>query len=127
MSEKSEIVRRLTEHLNETGEPGPIDLYAEGLEFRDRGGAASPENYAGSEGVRTFNRSVREAWDSIRAEVIEETERGDWIVVAFRFHLRSHAGVELVEDEGWAYEIRDGKVQRIEQHGSFEEALAAVG
>ena len=126
MSEKSEIIRRLTDHLNENLVPGPLELYAEDLEFQTRGLGASRETFTGRDGLLDATRGFRDVWESLRSEIVEEAERGDWIVVAFRIHLRSHAGVELAEDEGWAYRIVDGKVQRIEQHPSFEEALAAV-
>ena len=44
-----------------------------------------------------------------------------------RIELQSHEGVELEVDEAWVYWLRDGKLTRIEQHGSREEALEAAG
>ena len=44
-----------------------------------------------------------------------------------RIELRSHAGVELEVEEAWAYWLRDGKLIRIEQHGTREKALEAAG
>jgi hypothetical protein len=44
-----------------------------------------------------------------------------------RWHLRGRSGVELDEVEGWVTCIRDGKITRIEQHGSKVEALEAAG
>jgi hypothetical protein len=35
--------------------------------------------------------------------------------------------VELEVDEGWATWLRNGKITRIEQHGTKQEALEAAG
>jgi len=49
------------------------------------------------------------------------------IGAVLHIQVRSHSGVELDLDQAWAYWIRNGKIWRIEQHGSKQEALEAVG
>jgi ketosteroid isomerase-like protein len=70
---------------------------------------------------------LREVWADLRGEISEVIEADDAVVSVIRWRVRGHSGVELEVVEGWATWIRDGKITRIEQHGSKEEALEAAG
>jgi hypothetical protein len=43
------------------------------------------------------------------------------------FHLRAQSGVELDVEEAWVYWVRNGKIWRMKQHASKQEALEAAG
>jgi ketosteroid isomerase-like protein len=68
---------------------------------------------------------MRSVWADFKAEDIAASE--DRVVSVIRWHLRAQSGVELEEVEGWATWLADGKITRIEQHGTKEEALKAAG
>ena len=127
MSEENlEIVRRAISHLNETGEP-EWGLYDPELVWTTRPDGPAHFSYRGLEGLRRGTGSMRAVWARIRGEIEENIASGDRVVSVIRWQLRAKSGVELEEVEGWATWIRDGKIVRIEQHGSKEEALEAAG
>ena len=70
---------------------------------------------------------MRQVWAKLHGEILEVVDSGEVVVSVIRWHLRGRSGVELDEVEGWVTWIRDGKITRIEQHGSRAEALEAAG
>jgi ketosteroid isomerase-like protein len=69
----------------------------------------------------------REAWASTTFEAEEFIPKNDAVVVPLLFHLRAQSGVELDVEEAWVYWVRNGKIWRMEQHASKQEALEAAG
>jgi ketosteroid isomerase-like protein len=124
--ENIEIVRQAIGHLNETGEPD-WGLYDPELVWTTRGDAPAHMTYHGLDGLRRGIESMRSVWAEFKAEIEEVTAGDDRVVSVLRWQLRAQSGVELEEVEGWASWLRDGKIIRIEQHGSKEEALEAAG
>jgi ketosteroid isomerase-like protein len=127
MSEENvEIVRRAIRHLNETGEP-EWDLYDADLVWTTRPDGPAHFTYRGLEGLQRGNASLRTVWAEVTGEIEEITASDDRVVSVIRWRLRGRSGVELEEVEGWATWLRDGKITRIEQHGSKKDALEAAG
>jgi ketosteroid isomerase-like protein len=120
------IVRQAIRHLNETGEPD-WDLYDAELVWTSRPDGPAHITYRGLDGLRRGVASMRGVWAEFKAEIEEITASEDRVVSVLRWHLRAQSGVELEEVEGWASWLRDGKITRIEQHGSKREALEATG
>jgi ketosteroid isomerase-like protein len=123
--EDVEIVRRAVNHLSETGEPD-WDLYDPDLVWTTRPDGPAQYTYRGLDGLRRGSESLRAVWTEVRGEILEVVEPGDAVVSVIRWHLRAHSGVELDVVEGWVTWVRDGRIARIEQHGSKEEALEAA-
>jgi ketosteroid isomerase-like protein len=127
MSQKDvDVVRRSGEHLSNTGELAP-ECYDPEVEFTLMPAAPLQKTYKGLSGLQQSLASVQEAWASIRWEAREFVDSDDVVVAVWHYTVRSHAGVELELDQGWAYWMRNGKIWRMEQHGSKEEALEAAG
>jgi ketosteroid isomerase-like protein len=128
VSEKENIaiVRDAIRHLDETGEPD-WELYDADLVWTSRPDGPAHVTYRGLEGLRQGLKSMRSVWAEFKPEVVEVTAARERVVSVIRWHLRARSGVELEEVEGWATWLRDGKITRIEQHGSKEEALEAAG
>ena len=124
--ENVEIVRRAVDRLSETGEPD-WGLYDAELIWTTRRDGPAHYTYRGLDGLRRGIESLREAWAELRGETLEVIGSGDTVVSVICWHVRGHGGVELDVVEGWATWIRDGKITRIEQHASKEEALEAAG
>lgn len=128
MSEENvAIVRRVIDYVNETGEAGPLELYDAAVTFTTRGDLGGPETFTGHRGMVDAVARFGEVWAKTAAHIIELIEDEDVVVAVVRFELLSKTGVELDVEEAWAYWLRDGKLTRIEQHGSRGKALEAAG
>jgi ketosteroid isomerase-like protein len=127
MSQASvELITRAIQHLNEFGAPD-YDLYDPELVWTTRRDGPAHLTYRGLDGLRRGTDSLHEVWESISGEVLEMIDGGEVVVSVIRWSLRARSGAELEEVEGWATWVRDGKIVRIEQHGTKSEALEAVG
>ena len=125
--ENVEVVRRVIALVNETGEAGPLDLYDPEVTFKTRGDVGGSNVFTGHRGMADAVASFGEVWEQTAARIIELIEGEEVVVAVVRIALRSHAGVELEVEEAWAYWLRNGKLIRIEQHGTREKALEAAG
>jgi ketosteroid isomerase-like protein len=123
--ENIEIVRHAIRHLNETGEPD-WGLYDPELIWTSRADGPAHMTYHGLDGLRRGIKSMRGVWAEFKAEIEEITAADDRVVAVLRWQLRAQSGVELEEVEGWATWLRDGKITRIEQHASKQEALESA-
>jgi ketosteroid isomerase-like protein len=121
-----DILRRALEHYARTGAP-PLDLYTDDVVFVTRGELAGRGEFRGHEGVARALRDYAESWSDMRPELLgaDETAAGP-LVTLIRWHLTARSGVTLDVDEGWLIWFRDGRISRLEQYASREEAEAAA-
>ena len=69
-----------------------------------------------------------EAWEGAETTLEEVIGHGDMVFVAARFHARGRAsGVEVETRVYEVYTVRDGKVLRIDEYATRDEALEAAG
>jgi ketosteroid isomerase-like protein len=69
-----------------------------------------------------------EAWEGAETTLEEVIGLGDRVFVAARFHARGRAsGVEVESRLYDVYTVRDGKVLRIDEYATRDEALEAAG
>ena len=69
-----------------------------------------------------------EAWEGAETTLEEVIGHGDMVFVAARFHGRGRAsGVEVETRLYEVYTVRDGKVLRIDEYATRDEALEAAG
>ena len=69
-----------------------------------------------------------EAWEEADTTLEEVLGHGDRVFVAARFHARGRAsGVEVETRLYEVYTVRDGKVLRIDEYATHDEALEAAG
>ena len=102
-----------------------IDPAVESVAVWQGGGATT---YIGIDGFRKLWLDWLEPWATYHVRVDEVIDAGDRIVVLIRDRARRHdtkAEVELISGSMW--EVRDGKIVRVEFCGSREEALEAAG
>jgi ketosteroid isomerase-like protein len=95
--------------------------------FTTRGDVGGPEIFTGHQGLRDAVARFGEVWTQTQAQITELIDGNDVVVAIVSIELRSHAGVDLQVEEAWAYWLREGKLVRIEQHGSKAGALKAAG
>ena len=120
--ENVELVRRAIEYFGET-ERVAVECYDPEIEFTTRSDGPLPR----VDGLRRSVEDFREAWASTTFKADEFIPKNDAVVVPLLFHLRAQSGVELDIEEAWVYWVRNGKIWRMEQHASKEEALEAAG
>jgi ketosteroid isomerase-like protein len=69
-----------------------------------------------------------EAWEGAETSLEEVLGHGDRVFVAARFHARGRAsGVEVETRLYEVYTVRNGKVLRIDEYATRDEALEAAG
>ena len=69
-----------------------------------------------------------EAWEGAKTTLDEVIGHGDRVFVAARFHARGRAsGVEVETRLYEVYTVRDGKVLRIDEYATRDEATKAAG
>lgn len=98
--------------------------WGEPPDMPDTGGA-----YRGHDGlVEGFGRFMR-AWERIDVDLEDVMEReDDRVVVQTRWRGRSKGtGIEVDQRVAQVYELRDGRVTRVRQFRTLDEALADAG
>jgi ketosteroid isomerase-like protein len=72
-------------------------------------------------------RAWLDGWDHGRAEADDYLELGDDVVVLASYHGRGKgSGVEIHQQGAHVFELRDGKVVRLESFASREKAIESV-
>jgi ketosteroid isomerase-like protein len=91
-----------------------------------QGGSAN--TYVGIEGFKDMWLDWLQPWSTYHTQVEDLIDAGDRVVVLVRDRARRHdsdAEVELMAGSVW--EIRDGRIVRVEFCGNREQALEAAG
>jgi uncharacterized protein len=77
---------------------------------------------------QSFEQEDAEAWDERRLEAEEFIDAGHRVVVLVREFRRGRgSGIELETDTAVVFEVRDGRVVRIQGYMDRAEALKAAG
>ncbi|HEX8743273.1 MAG TPA: nuclear transport factor 2 family protein [Thermoleophilaceae bacterium] len=121
------VVRSLFDDFNRGDYEAAFQKIAEDVDWHeppdmpDAGGG-----YRGHEGmVSGFGRFLS-AWEHIRADLVQVVERGERVVVMTRWRgLSKGTGIEVDQWIAQIYELREGRVVRVRQFRTLEEALAA--
>jgi len=89
------------------------------------------QTYRGITGLRTFVGSLTDTWEG-RFEQVMEFEAfidcGEWVVVPWSAQLRGKgSGISVQVKETYAVRVQGGKILRVEEYRSSDEALEAIG
>jgi ketosteroid isomerase-like protein len=101
-----------------------------GIEWRTAEDEPDAQTYMGIAGVRRFVASLGELWldrfeHTTRFE--EFIDRGDWVIVPWTGRLRGRgSGIEVDVSETYAVRLREGRIVRVEEYRTKEDALDAV-
>jgi uncharacterized protein len=125
-----EIVRRSMEAFAR----GDLDAFLADhdtdTEWRTAADEPNPETYRGHEGVRRFAAEISEAWTGRLDDVMtfeDFIDLGDWVVVPWRARLRGRSsGIEVDVRETYAVRVEDGRIVRVHEYRTTEEAIEAV-
>jgi ketosteroid isomerase-like protein len=93
------------------------------------GGLTEGSVWRGPDQIReVFEQEDAEAWEERRLEAEEFIDAGDCVVVLLHeFRRRKGSGVEVETDTAVVYEMRDGRVVRIQGYMDRADALEAAG
>jgi ketosteroid isomerase-like protein len=123
-----EDIRRVYDEWGRGNWRPAFDVYDEHMEW------GWSDEFPGLDGVfedrRDPNprlRSWLSGWEDWRAEADDYLEFGDQVVVLATYRGRGKgSGVDIVQRGAHVFELRDGKVVRLEIFASREKALASV-
>ena len=128
--ENVEIVRRIVEDaVQGRWEESARQLGPDAEWHGTVGGLTEGSVWRGPEQIRKiFEQEDAEAWDERRLEAEEFIDAGDCVVVLLHeFRRGKGSGVEMETDTAVVYEMRDGRVVRIQGYMDRAEALEAAG
>ena len=128
MSEENvEIVRRVTNAFNRSGEPD-FSLLDPDVVFDTTGAVFDRAVYRGHDGVREWLANQREVWARQRFEEEELSPIGeDRVLASFRFVSVGRDGIETIAHFANIVTLRAGKVTHMKVFLSKDEALEAAG
>ena len=128
--ENVEIVRRVYDASLRSDWNSMSELLDPDFEFRGTVGGLEEGRIAhGAQQFREiFEKEDLDAWDERRFEPEDFIDAGDCVVVLQREYRRGRgSGVELETETAVVFEVRDGRVVRIQGYMDRAEALEAVG
>jgi ketosteroid isomerase-like protein len=89
--------------------------------------AQTPEPYRGHDGVRAWERDVREAFGEFDVELQEAIHTGEVVLLIGQVHWQGQAsGVVLTQPAGFVIVAEEGLVKSLTAFGSHEKARAAA-
>ena len=125
--ENVEVVRRLLDQYNSTGEP-PWELIDPDVEWVIDPNAWMGGTYRGHDGVRQFFGRVAEVFDRFQLEVDSFLDAGDAVVALGRTRVHAElSGVTTGQPLASVFRVRDGRIVAYRSYFEAEEALEAVG
>jgi uncharacterized protein len=129
--ENVEVVRRSFEAFARGDFDTAFAAHDPSTEWRTAADEPDQQTYRGIAGLRNFVGSLTDTWEGRFANVMEFDgfiDRGDWVVVPWSAQLRGKgSGVSVQVSETYAVLVQEGKIVRVEEHRSKEQALEAVG
>jgi len=90
--------------------------------------SAEPDTYRGSDGIRRYFASFREAFEQISFEIEDLADAGDSIVIGMRMSaLGKLTKIRVEQRNAGVWTVVDGKVARVDTYATFDDARAAAG
>jgi ketosteroid isomerase-like protein len=128
--ENVEVVRRSFQAFARGDLATAFSAHAPDTEWRTAADEPDSQTYRGIDGLHEFAAAISELWvDRFGGWQRFEgfIDLGDWVVVPWSARLRGKgSGVEVEVEETYAVLVSGGKVVRVEEYRSKDEALEAV-
>jgi uncharacterized protein len=125
-----EVVRRSFEAFARGDFETAFAAHDSSTEWRTAADEPDQQTYRGIEGLTKFVGSLTETWEGRFAQVMEFEafiDCGDWVVVPWTAQLRGKgSGISVQVQETYAVRVQDGKIARVEEYRSSDEALEAI-
>ncbi len=128
--ENVEIVRRSFEAFARGDLDTAFAAHAPSTEWRTAADEPDQQTYRGIDGLKSLVSSLTEAWEGRFDDAMEFEEfidRGEWVVVPWSAQLRGRgSGIPMEVTETYAVRVQAGRIVRVEEYRSKEQALEAV-
>jgi len=129
--ENVEVVRRSFEAFARGDFEAAFAAHDPSTEWCTAADEPDQQTYRGITGLRTFVGSLTDTWEG-RFEQVMEFEAfidcGEWVVVPWSAQLRGKgSGISVQVKETYAVRVQGGKIVRVEEYRSSDEALEAIG
>jgi ketosteroid isomerase-like protein len=126
-----EIVRRGMEAFARGDLDAFLALLDPEIEWTTAADEPNPQTYRGSDGIRRFASDISEAWAGRFDDLMEFEDfidLGDWVVVPWTARLRGRSsGIEVLVSETYAVRLVQGRIVRVDEYRTPQEAVDAVG
>ncbi len=124
--EDVEIIQRSFVVWGETGEP-EWRIVDDEIEAHDHDILDASE-YRGRAGIERWLADWGAAWSEFSMEPEEFIDAGERVVVVIRMRAKGLGSSAVVErQDAIVYELRDGKITRLDYYNNREQALEAAG
>jgi ketosteroid isomerase-like protein len=128
--ENVELVRRSFEAFARGDFDAAFKDHAPGIEWRTALDEPDSQTYRGIDSMDEFVAALAELWHERfggQQRFEDFIDAGDWVVAPWSARLRGrHSGVEVVVHETYAVLVSEGRIVRVEEYRTREEALEAV-
>jgi uncharacterized protein len=126
--ENVEIARRAYEAFNAGDVSGWLQMHTSDVELHDLANLPDPAVHRGHDEMRKWVDAVMEVTEYLRYEPQRFIDAGEFVLVPARISAKGHQGRVPTEMNIFhVFEFRDGKIRRLRNYLSEDEALEAVG
>jgi ketosteroid isomerase-like protein len=129
-AENVEVVRRSFEAFARGDLNAAFADYDPAIEWCTAHDEPDQQVYRGHDGLRRFAATIEEPWQDRFSEKVTADafiDRGDFVVVPWHGLLHGRgSGIEIEISETYVARLRDGKIVRVDEYRTKEEALEAV-
>ena len=107
-----------------------FEAYDRAVEWHTADDEPDSRTYTGVPALRRFVEHLADPWtDRFGSAVVFDDfiDCGDWVVAPWSARLHGHgSGIEMGVSETYAVLVRDGRITRVDEYRTVEEALEAV-
>ena len=126
--ENVEAVERLYGAFNRRDMAAMLDLIDPEVEWVPVLAVLEGDVYRGHEGFRSWVEALDPDWETFEVDYEELRDLGDRVLAFGHWRGRGRAsGVEFGQPATWLYEIKDGRVVRLQTFTDRAEALETLG
>jgi ketosteroid isomerase-like protein len=126
-----EIVRESFEAFGRGDFNTAFAAYDPVAEWRTADDEPDSHTYRGLSELRGFVAHLADPWTDRFGQAMrfdDFIDCGDWVVAPWSGRLHGHgSGIEIEVSETYAVLVRDGRIARVEEYRTVEQALEAVG
>jgi uncharacterized protein len=126
-----DLVRRSFEAFGRGDFDVAFAAYDPGVEWHTAEDEPDTHTYVGVPSIRRFVVHLADPWTDRFGPAIEFEEFidcGDWVVAPWSARLHGHgSGIEIDVSETYAVLVRDGRIVKVVEYRTVDEALDAVG
>jgi ketosteroid isomerase-like protein len=125
-----EFVRRSMEAFASGDLDAFLAAHRPDTEWRTAADEPNAQTYRGHDGIRRWVAEISEAWAGRFNDTIEFEDfidLGDWVVVPWTARLTGRSsGIEVDVSETYAVRVEDGRIVRVDEYRTRDEAIEAV-